>query len=265
MTLDRYEARTTRLMSALSLIFLVVYSVPVIWPDLSPAALDALRSARIVIWLAFVVDLGTRVTLADQPVRYLAHNPVDVLAIFVPMLRPLRVLRVFAGGQRVLTRSGGLVRTGRAVMVSTLLLIVIGAVAVLDAERGRPGAVITSFADALWWAVVTVTTVGYGDFYPVTGTGRVVASTLMLVGVSVVGVLTAVATTWFVVPAPAKVRSRPASTGTAGAAEADGAVAGDDAADASDHRLRALADLHRAGVLTDAELGAATARLLDRT
>ncbi|WP_237358201.1 potassium channel family protein [Rathayibacter tritici] len=56
--------------------------------------------------------------------------------------------------------------------------------AVLDAERDTPGALITTFDQALWWAFVTITTVGYGDLYPVTGTGRFIAAGIMLGGIA---------------------------------------------------------------------------------
>jgi voltage-gated potassium channel len=74
----------------------------------------------------------------------------------------------------------------------------LGAVAVLDAERSAPGANITSFGDALWWASTTVTTVGYGDRYPVTTEGRLIAVALMVVGIGLVGAVTASVATWMV-------------------------------------------------------------------
>ena len=67
-----------------------------------------------------------------------------------------------------------------------------------DAERDAPGSTIKSFGDGLWWAATTVTTVGYGDKVPVTVEGRLVAVALMLVGISVLGVVTAAVAAWFV-------------------------------------------------------------------
>lgn len=65
------------------------------------------------------------------------------------------------------------------------------------AERSAKGSNIASFDDALWWAVVTVTTVGYGDKYPVTPEGRGIATFLMFSGIGITGFLTAVLTTFF--------------------------------------------------------------------
>jgi voltage-gated potassium channel len=74
----------------------------------------------------------------------------------------------------------------------------LGAVAVLDAEQDVQDANITSLGDALWWAATTVTTVGYGDRYPVTTTGRVIAICLMILGIALVGAVTASIAAWFV-------------------------------------------------------------------
>ena len=74
----------------------------------------------------------------------------------------------------------------------------LGALSALDAERDAPGATITSFGDAVWWAWATVTTVGYGDRFPVTLEGRLIAFALMLVGISLVGVVTASVAAWLI-------------------------------------------------------------------
>ena len=77
-----------------------------------------------------------------------------------------------------------------AVAVTTAA-VGLGALSILDAERDAPGATITSFGDAVWWAWATVTTVGYGDRYPVTTAGRGVAAVLMLCGIALLGLVTA--------------------------------------------------------------------------
>lgn len=71
------------------------------------------------------------------------------------------------------------------------LIAFCAALAVLDAERANPGANITTFGDAAWWAVTTMTTVGYGDRHPTTGTGRLAAAGLMVVGIPLLGSVTA--------------------------------------------------------------------------
>lgn len=79
-----------------------------------------------------------------------------------------------------------------------MIVIFVGAVGMLDVERTAPGANIHNFGDALWWALVTVTTVGYGDTYPVTTDGRLIAAAVMVTGIAVLGVVTATVATWFI-------------------------------------------------------------------
>jgi voltage-gated potassium channel len=74
----------------------------------------------------------------------------------------------------------------------------IGALAVLDAERSAPGANIVTLGDAAWWTATTVTTVGYGDKYPTTVEGRLIAVSLMVLGLALLGVVTAAIASWFV-------------------------------------------------------------------
>lgn len=193
----RYERRTAAPMTALAVLFLVLYATSVLWQDRSPGADELLGFASAAIWGIFAVDLVIRVALAERRGRYLLAHPIDVLTVVLPMLRPLRVLRVFTAGQVLLSRGAGLARSSQAVVLAAMLLVLIGALAVLDAERGAPEASITGFDQALWWAVTTVTTVGYGDLYPMTGLGRVVAASLMVVGISLVGLVTATVASWF--------------------------------------------------------------------
>src|SRR5208337_1802276 len=84
------------------------------------------------------------------------------------------------------------------VLIAALATLVIGAWLVLLFEEKAKTANIHTYPDALWWAIVTVTTVGYGDRYPVTEGGRVVAAVLMLVGIGLIGVLTATVASVFI-------------------------------------------------------------------
>lgn len=89
----------------------------------------------------------------------------------------------------------------RAAGWATLVLgavMLAGSYAVVAAERGAPDANLTSYPRALWWSVETATTVGYGDLYPVTFWGRVVACLVMFTGITTYGMVTAAIATWFV-------------------------------------------------------------------
>jgi voltage-gated potassium channel len=120
--------------------------------------------------------------------------------IVLPLLRPLRLLRLIPL-LSVLNRRAQTGLRGRvAIYVAggASLLAFVAALAVLDVERSSPDANISDFGDAIWWAVTTMTTVGYGDRYPVTSVGRVVGFGLMLGGIALLGTVTATLASWLV-------------------------------------------------------------------
>lgn len=195
-----YEDRTARLMVVLAFAFIALYAYDVLVIAPPPLVSRVLSIASGVIWGVFAVDLGIRVWLAPQRGRYLLRHPIDVIAVVIPAFRSLRVLRVFTAGQWLLRR-GARVAVGKtmaAIAVSAFTVACLGALAVLDAERGAPGAHIETLGDGLWWAATTMSTVGYGDLFPVTTAGRFVGVALMVVGVSMLGVITATVAAWFV-------------------------------------------------------------------
>ena len=198
--LDRYERRSNLPMLGLGLLFVAVYAVDVLATGLGERTRTALDVLSWLIWAVFVVDFAARVWLSEDRVRYVLRHPVDLAVVVLPPLRSLRVLRVFTAGHAIISRGGqlSLLRSAEAIALTVGLLVFIAALAELDAERGAPDSKVEDLGDALWWAVTTVTTVGYGDIFPVTGTGRVVAVALMLVGISLVGVITATIAGWFV-------------------------------------------------------------------
>jgi voltage-gated potassium channel len=126
--------------------------------------------------------------------------------IALPVFRPLRGLRLlrFVGVGGALASfvhteqrhraSRGLAYT--VVVVAALLVSL--AFVVLDVERGAPNSTIRTPGDALWWAITTATTVGYGDHVPVTTTGRIVAVIVMLCGIGLIGVVAAAIAAWFI-------------------------------------------------------------------
>lgn len=118
----------------------------------------------------------------------------------LPFFRPLRLLRLVTL-LSVLHRTLGDTLRGRVVTYvagSAAMLVFVGALAVLDVEQSALDAKIVTFGDALWWAMTTITTVGYGDMYPVTPIGRMVAAALMMSGIAVLGVVIASIAAWLV-------------------------------------------------------------------
>ena len=198
--LERWQRRTEWVLVAAAVLFLVGYAVPI----LRPAASRPLRSGCTLIvygtWAVFIIDYLVRVSLSDRRRKYVLRNLPDLLVLVVPVFRPLRLLRLLVL-LKVLNRQAADSLRGRvAVYVtgSAALIIFCAALSVLDAERGHRGANIETFGDALWWATTTVTTVGYGDRYPVTAQGRLIAVALMLAGIALIGVVTASFASWLI-------------------------------------------------------------------
>lgn len=187
-------------LTVLALAFLVAFSWPAFVSEIDPQTQRILDFVQWVSWVAFAADLFVGVIKADKKIKFLMHHPLEVITVLLPFLRPLRLLRVISFGTLVIQK----VAVGRQfaitlkVFLSSILLAYIGAVQITITERGVEGSNIKSFEDGLWWAVTTVTTVGYGDRFPTTTSGRILAVCLMLVGISLMGVITASVAAWFV-------------------------------------------------------------------
>lgn len=197
---ERWEKRAEVPLLLLALAFLVAYAWPIIHPRMNSGWAEYLWIVSWTVWAAFGLDFLIRLVLADQRRAYVLRHWYDIALIALPMLRPLRLLRLLAL-VRVLDRSAAGSLAGRAMVYvggAAGFAVGLGSLAVLDAERGADNANIQSFGDALWWAASTVTTVGYGDYFPVTTVGRIVAFVLMLVGVGLVGIVTASFASWMV-------------------------------------------------------------------
>lgn len=197
--LDRYEQRSALPMVILALTYIVLFAVEVLATGLSASTLHALTLISNAIWIVFVVDLVFRTYLAPRRGAYLLAHPIDVIAVVLPAFRAFRVLRVFTAGQWLLRDGTRLTygRTGLATAAAVLLVIFLGALAVVDAEKGVAESSIDGLGSGLWFAFETVTTVGYGDTIPVTVQGRVVAVGLMILGISLLGIVSATLATGF--------------------------------------------------------------------
>lgn len=201
----RWERRTDAPLLWLALVFLAVLLAPLLvslesWQRIALTAVSGL------IWTVFALDYAARLYLALNRWHFVRTHPLDLLVILLPMLRPLRALRLlrfarvgvllgFAHGQAHRSLHA---RVSAYVGAAVIVVIGVSAVAMYDVERRAEDPNITSLPDALWWAATTVTTVGYGDRYPTTGLGRLIAVALMVVGIALLGVVTATVAAWFV-------------------------------------------------------------------
>lgn len=195
-----WERATEVPLVVLAVVFLAVYAIPVLVPDMSPEWIRIARVTQLLIWPVFAVDYAVRFALAADRPSFVRQDLLDLAAVVLPPLRPLKLLRQVSTALMRYRRGRAKTRYKITTYVagSSVLLTVMLSLPVLDAERGRPGATITTAGDAIWWAVVTVTSVGYGDMYPVTFTGRWVAVLLMITGIALLGVITANLASWFV-------------------------------------------------------------------
>jgi voltage-gated potassium channel Kch len=158
----------------------------------------------------FLLDFARALIVAPNKVAYVFGErpgrslPYGILELIgaIPILfvlRFFRVVRLMRAGWTMsdlkppaLARAVLASRAGSAVyltMIVTFIVLLFGSIAVLWFELHDPEANIASSTDALWWAFVTITTVGYGDQFPVSGGGRVVAVTTMIVGIGIFGVI----------------------------------------------------------------------------
>ena len=182
-----------------AVVFLVAFSIQVIAnvPDSKAAVFDIIIWAT---WGLFVVDYLANLILAERKLHWFTHNLHAAVILALPMFRPLRLMRLLSVMQ-FSQRLGGRRLRGRILAYAfaiAILLVYIGALAVLDAEQNEPGASITNIGDALWWAAVTLSGTGYGDFVPITLVGRLVAVGLMVGGLAIVGVIAASFATWMI-------------------------------------------------------------------
>jgi voltage-gated potassium channel len=205
MTLERWQSLTYWPLIVASVLFIIAYS----WQVIADLQGDALLAARAIIaatWVVFVIDYVVRLSLASPRWPWFKRHLFDLVVVVLPAMRPLRLLKALTVVKSLHRTAGAALRSNIALYAAgaAAILIWIAALAVLDAERGAPGANIENFGDATWWAFVTITTVGYGDFYPVTAGGRIVAVLLMCGGVAVVGVVTATLASWVIESAAAR-------------------------------------------------------------
>jgi voltage-gated potassium channel len=188
----------------------VLYEVLV--PESAPELMDRLDFG---FTLAFLGAFAVQLAVVRDRVAWVRRNWIDVIIIavvafpllrllrfqrFIPVLRSVRLVRIAAilgEGFRAHLRTYGRGNV-HGILMAGVIVIVVGAVLVRSVEEGAVEANIRSVGDALWWAVSTVTTVGYGDKYPTTGAGRLLAAGLMLLGIGLFGILTASLSSFFV-------------------------------------------------------------------
>jgi voltage-gated potassium channel len=158
----------------------------------------------------FFLEFCIRFVQAENKLRFMRWGWVDLISSIpavsylragrvLRLIRLLRLIRAFRSTQSFIhhvfkNKAQG---TFTSAAILAILLIIFSSIAILQVEKD-PASNIKSAEDAIWWAYVTITTVGYGDKYPVTTEGRVIAAVLMTAGVGLFGTFTAYVASWFV-------------------------------------------------------------------
>ncbi|MFD7938648.1 potassium channel family protein [Streptomyces sp. NPDC059755] len=198
--LARWEQSTEVPLALASLAFLIGYAIHVLAQHITDGWRDLSFAVMLIAWAMFGVDYAVRWRLSGERLRFVRTHWLDGLVVLLPLLRPLRIVKLYEAVQRrhgeprfslharVITYAG----------LSTGLLGFAGALAVYDQERGAPGANMKTFGDALWWTCETLTTVGYGDVTPVTRGGRLIAVGMMACGLALLGAVTGSFSSWLI-------------------------------------------------------------------
>jgi voltage-gated potassium channel len=162
------------------------------------------------ICIIFIADFSIRLYYAKNKLKFLQWGWIDLLSSipafpfvrFGRVFRLVRLFRVLRGFRSIRVLVNHIYRnrvkgTITSVALITVLIVIISSISILLVETDQNSNIKTA-EDALWWSMVTVTTVGYGDKYPVTTEGRIIGTFLMVVGVGVFGVFTAYVASWFI-------------------------------------------------------------------
>ena len=239
----RHEVAWELTFGALAALFVALAFIPVTPGSRTDEALFTLE------WLitaVFIAEFVSRLWASESRPQYVRGHWVDLVSCIPPvrwarffrLFRLLRLVRTFAGIGRAMTHVERLAnhRGLSWLILSWIAVMLLCAVGLYVVENGVNAAV-TSPLDALWWGLTTMTTVGYGDVFPKTGEGRVVAAVLMILGIGLYSIITATVTSFLL---------------------ADDSTKSQDLAG----QIERLAALHRDGRLTDAEYTAAKGRVL---
>ena len=199
---DRIERVTKYPLVLLGVAWLVV-AIAVLTKDLNGSASTFLVGSLFVLWAIALVEYAVRLVITPDRRGYLKRRWVEPATVVVPPLQGWHLvgmekmsLLLYEGELRAETilKHHSLFR----VLIAAAGTLFLGSWLVLLFEENAKESNIHSYPEALWWAIVTVTTVGYGDRYPVSAGGRAVAVVLMLVGIGLIGVLTATVASVFV-------------------------------------------------------------------
>ncbi len=192
-----WHARTQVPLMVASLIYLVAYSWRVIGGATGVVHV-ILTAVILATWAFFIVDYLVRLSLARNRASWFRSHLGTLAIALIPVFRLVLLLRFLTFVPGLRPSAGTRLRSQILVygVGAGVLLIYIASLAVLEVEREAPGGNIDTFFEAVWWSCVTITTTGYGDFYPVTPPGRLIGIAVMFSGGALAGNITAALASW---------------------------------------------------------------------
>lgn len=199
-SLESYQKVAFWPLTFLSLFYLYVFCAGNFHLEIAERNQNLFETINSTTWLIFLFDYVVMLMLSKNKIEFVKIHVFHLVVIAVPFLRALRLalLILMLGNLLGFLKNRILVSIPIYVSVASALSVLIGAALVFDAEYQLENGNIRTPQDALWWASVTIFTVGYGDKFPVSGEGRFYAVALMLIGITIIGTVTATFAGWLV-------------------------------------------------------------------
>jgi voltage-gated potassium channel len=204
---DLFKREANWIVFVFLIVILTMVNFVLLLLPISPAAKSVILDVSLVINFIFWID--SFYWLRKLPGRRYLTEYHGTMAFIgnLPFFTPLRLLQIFLFYRKLrqlnmdIRSEIAIRRNSKGVLLLFCFVAIVvfefSAVFILNAEIGAPNANILDADDALWWSIVTVATVGYGDLYPVTDSGRSVAVLLMIVGIAMFGIFTSTLGDWF--------------------------------------------------------------------